>query len=88
MPSPAILDDPLLTPAQAGALLGVAPNTLANWRAQYGQARLAFVKLNDRDVRYRHSTVQAYVAAREAATPAASRAASAAFLLRSQRAAA
>jgi hypothetical protein len=59
--------DPLLTPAEAGAELGLSPNTLSKWRVQ-GRGP-AFVKLGDGGgasgrgvaVRYRLSVVRAWV---------------------------
>ena len=62
--------DPLLTAQQVGELIGLSQHTLSNKRRLCGQAFIPFIKLNDRDVRYRRSAVLAYIAEREAATPA------------------
>lgn len=67
MPAPTP-DDPLLTPQQVSALIGLTPGTLANKRALHGQDFLPFIKINSRDCRYRRSAVLAFIAAREAGT--------------------
>ncbi|QJD53235.1 helix-turn-helix DNA binding protein [Microbacterium phage Tempo] len=56
-------DDPLLTPKETAAMLGVELNTLRWWRSiDKGPAP---TKLGYRTVRYRRSTVLAYAASRE-----------------------
>lgn len=54
--------DPLLTPEETAGLLGVAPGTLAVWRATRRYA-LKFVKVG-RSVRYRRADVDAFIVAR------------------------
>lgn len=70
MPTPhhAPPDDPLLTPRQAAALLGLELNTLANKRAAFGHGFIPYIKLSRRDVRYRRSAVLAFIAEKERAT--------------------
>lgn len=57
--------DPLLSEQQAADMLGVKPTTLQVWRStkRYG---LAYIKVG-RLVRYRHSTLKAFLDAREVA---------------------
>jgi hypothetical protein len=62
------VDDPLLKPVHAGALLSYATSTLSNRRSRDGQDFIPFIKLNGRDVRYRLSAVLKFIADREAAT--------------------
>lgn len=56
--------DRLLTPAEAGAMLGLKPSTLASYR-KHGLP-LPYVRLNAQCVRYKLSDVQAYIAEKEA----------------------
>lgn len=58
-------NDPLLTQEQAAEVLGVKPGTLEVWRCtkRYG---LAYVKVG-RNVRYRRSALDTFVAARTVA---------------------
>ncbi|MEY8655214.1 helix-turn-helix transcriptional regulator [Brachybacterium paraconglomeratum] len=49
----------LLTPPEAAELLGIAPQTLANWRSMGKGPR--FVRVGSRSVRYRLSDLLAYV---------------------------
>jgi excisionase family DNA binding protein len=57
--------DPLLTEQQAADLLDVKPTTLQVWRSTKRYA-LAHVKVG-RNVRYRRSAVEAFIAARTVA---------------------
>jgi excisionase family DNA binding protein len=74
MEQPASLLDNLLTPAQAAALLGLAPGTLEVWRCTK-EYPLNYYKIGGR-VRYRREDIEAFVRARmvqcgpEATTPA------------------
>ena len=61
-------DDPLLRPRRVAQMLDVDEGTLANWRTLFGQTRLAYIKLNKKDVRYRRSVVRAFIAEREDTT--------------------
>lgn len=54
--------DPLLTPSETAARLGIAPSTLNIWRCT-GRYNLPFVKAGAR-VRYRTSDVEAFIARR------------------------
>ncbi len=56
--NPTTRDDRLLTPHETATQLGVAVDTLTNWRALYGQERIRYIKINARDVRYRQSAVR------------------------------
>ena len=49
----------LLTPKQAAEFLGVPLGTLAQWRSQ--RRGPAYIKLEDRLVRYRRSDLEAYL---------------------------
>ena len=65
--------DHFLRTAEAARLLGVSAGTLQNWRSVFGHDRLPYILLNGRDVRYRLSAVERFIAEREAATPDAIR---------------
>ncbi len=55
------MNDILLTPSQAGALLGMTPGALAQLR--YTGHGPAFVKLTAKAIRYRQIDLDAWVAA-------------------------
>lgn len=57
-----IIQDPLLTDAEAAAYLTIKPHTLAVWRTS-GRYRLVYVKCG-RLVRYRKSDLDAFLARR------------------------
>lgn len=64
-PEPAKTNDAairLLTPEEAGTVLGVAPQTLAHWRAR--GCGPAYVLLSARCVRYSDAELRAWLAAR------------------------
>ncbi len=50
----------LLTPAEAAAFLGIPPSTLAQWRSQ--RRGPAYIKLENRLVRYRIAELEDYLA--------------------------
>ena len=54
------LNDPLLSPKQVAAILGISIHTLAVWR-HLGKNCLAWVKLGKRAVRYKLSDVERFV---------------------------
>ena len=56
----AIHSEVLLTPKQAAEFLGIPLGTLAQWRSQ--RRGPAYIKLEDRLVRYRRSDLEAYLA--------------------------
>jgi len=59
----------MLTPAQAGAQLGIKPTTLESWRAR--RVGPEYVKLGDRPtspVRYSQKVITAYIKARTVET--------------------
>lgn len=58
-------EDPLLTTEQAAELLDVEPETLEIWRFHRRYA-LAYVKIG-RNVRYRRSAIEAFIASRTVA---------------------
>lgn len=60
-------NDPLLTPQEAAAYLGVAEQSLANWRTT-GRYQLTFVRVGTRMIRYRKSDLDAFIAS-GASTP-------------------
>ena len=65
--APVVNDDPLLLPSEAAAYIGVSPQTLANWRAQsLPGRRIDYLRVSNR-VRYRKSTLDLFLAARECA---------------------
>ena len=62
LPNPQQMKD-LITPAQAAKWLGAKPDVLAQWR--YRGEGPAFVRFNERNVRYRPSVVRDWIASRE-----------------------
>ena len=56
----------LLTPKQAAEFLGVPSGTLAQWRSE--RRGPAYIKLEDRLVRYRRSDLEEYLAGHVVAT--------------------
>lgn len=56
-------DDPLLTPEQTAAYLGVSASTLSWWRSE-GRGPTP-TKLGYRTIRYRKSAVEQYATSRE-----------------------
>jgi len=54
------LDDPLLPPTAAASLLGLSIHTLAVWRHR-GDARLPYIKVSGRAVRYRLSDIKLFI---------------------------
>lgn len=62
MPNKTALTDPLLTEQQAAEILDVQPTTLQVWRMTK-RYPLAHVKIG-RNVRYRASAVEAFIASR------------------------
>lgn len=51
---------PLLTPAEAGARLGLAVQTLSNWRST-GEGPLPWVELSPRCIRYRPEDIADFI---------------------------
>mgnify|MGYP001766483548 CR=1 FL=1 len=64
LPAYAVNPDPLLTEQQAADYLAVARSTLANWRSQYPD-RIPFLRMGTRAVRYRKSSLDAYIQQRQ-----------------------
>lgn len=58
-------DDTLLTPEQAGVMIGVAASTLSRWRREYRQTGQMqgppWLSLGHRTVRYKASAVQSWL---------------------------
>lgn len=54
---------PLLTPAEASAILGVTVDTLSVWRCTHRYPALKYVKVG-RAVRYRLESVEAFISER------------------------
>jgi predicted site-specific integrase-resolvase len=57
----------MLSTAQAAALLGLRPSTLAAWREDGSQPGLAFFKLG-KAVRYRYADIVAFIETRKASS--------------------
>lgn len=57
-----IYHEPLLSPEQAAALLGVSPGTLCVWRS-VRRYNLPFVKIGSR-VKYRRTDLESFISAR------------------------
>jgi len=62
-------NDELLKPQRVAKMLDLDDGTLSNWRTLYGQSRIPFIKLSQREVRYRRSAVMEFIAERECSTP-------------------
>ncbi|MFF9687296.1 helix-turn-helix domain-containing protein [Streptomyces sp. NPDC014623] len=61
-----------LTPAQAGQLMGVSPQTLANWRWQgIGPAYIKLTPGRGGRIRYNRAAVEAWMCSRTVETGAA-----------------
>ncbi len=58
--------DPLLTPEQAAERLGIAPQTLSDWRVR--RRNLDFIKVG-KLVRYRASAIEKFIVDRTRAVP-------------------
>lgn len=62
LPTPTYQPADLLTPEQAGAVLGLSPQTLANWRTD-GRKDLSYRKIG-RAIRYQHADLLAFAESR------------------------
>ena len=54
------LDDPLLPPKKAAALLNIAVQTLAVWRHR-GKKDLPYIRLSPRAIRYRMPDIRTFL---------------------------
>lgn len=59
--------DNLLSDVEVAARLGLAINTIRNWRA--ARAGPKFVRLGKRAIRYRQSDIEAFIAGGEGGNP-------------------
>ena len=60
--------DRLMHEREAAALLGYSPRALQNWRLRGGGP--IFVKVSERSIRYQHSDLMAWIAAKRRARSA------------------
>lgn len=60
--------DRLMHEREAAALLGYSPRALQNWRLRGGGP--IFVKVSERSIRYQHSDLMAWIAAKRRARTA------------------